>query len=377
MMKNSDELRKAIERSKKSQTFAIAMLMGDSNYFVEWLLGQSGPTSHQGLAIKDAIENAGVRQDLTADEKELVSGIVAPAFVTAYTYGDNWKNKSAGTKAKSAKFFNEIADALKSNKNFSEIIVTYLDDEMLDQVKLVTDDNNMISQVAAWIVVRSVMIPMTPLAADAHDATSSEASNEAVVEPTTDDSNVVADAEYIEVSSEPTAVNGSTSNEKPVTVKNDVVDEHTEAVMTAYASMRTLGIPDEKIWDTLGIKAEPTTLPVPVTTRTKENKGGTMKASTSYKETKNGATNRSYVYDETKVASNASTDVDYDMISEYYSSANPSYESTDDSVSTASAVKTENNSNNPKDDDTILADLFDVNVVLAHTMRAAIDNLFR
>lgn len=277
-MMKIDELRKAIEKNGNSQRFAIALLLPDSNYFIEYLFGQSGPTTHQGLAVRDEVEKAGVRQDLTADEKELISGIVTKAFITGFTYGDNWKNKSAGTKAKAAKFFNALADALKENKGFSDIIVTYLDDEMLDQVKLVTDDNNTIAKIAMWIVVRSVMIPVTPICAD---ATSSNTG----VHIDKKSGQVVVDVEYqvlestpvvhmepekIEQKSDsaPTDIPKSTANEK-----KDIVDKRNDAIVKAVAALRELGIPDDKIYETLGIKT------------VSGGEGGTVKASTSYRNT--------------------------------------------------------------------------------------------
>ena len=276
-MTKLDELRKTIEKTGNSQRFAIALLLPDSNYFIEYLFGQSGPTTHQGLAVRDEVEKAGVRQDLTADEKELISGIVTKAFITGFTYGDNWKNKSAGTKAKAAKFFNALADALKENKGFSDIIVTYLDDEMLDQVKLVTDDNNTIAKIAMWIVARSVMIPVTPICAD---ATSSNAN----VHVDTSTGKVVIDAEYrvIEpapaVQAEPQQVeqNHDDPNDNPKSTANDgtnIVDKRNDAIVKAVAALRELGIPDDKIYETLGIKT------------VSGSEGGTVKASTSYRDT--------------------------------------------------------------------------------------------
>lgn len=271
-MMKIDELRKAIEKNGNSQRFAIALLLPDSNYFIEYLFGQSGPTTHQGLAVRDEVEKAGVRQDLTADEKELISGVVTNAFVTGFTYGNNWKNKSAGTKAKAAKFFNTLADALKENKGFSDIIVTYLDDEMLDQVKLVTDDNNTIAKIAMWIVVRSVMIPVTPICAD---ATSSNTN----VHVDTNTGKVVVDAEYRVVESAP-LVQIEQKDDKPgdnpkstANEEKDIVDKRNDAIVKAVAALRELGIPDDKIYDTLGIKT------------VSGGEGGTVKASTSYRGT--------------------------------------------------------------------------------------------
>lgn len=272
-MMKIDELRKAIEKNGNSQRFAIALLLPDSNYFIEYLFGQSGPTTHQGLAVRDEVEKAGVRQDLTADEKELISGVVTNAFITGFTYGDNWKNKSAGTKAKAAKFFNALADALKENKGFSDIIVTYLDDEMLDQVKLVTDDNNTIAKIAMWIVVRSVMIPVTPICADA-------TSSNAKVHVDTDTGKVVVDAEYRIVEStpviQPESKKAEQKDDKPKSTANEeksIVDKRNDAIVKAVAALRELGIPDDKIYDTLGIKT------------VSGGEGGTVKASTSYRGT--------------------------------------------------------------------------------------------
>lgn len=274
-MMKIDELRKTIEKNGNSQRFAIALLLPDSNYFIEYLFGQSGSTTHQGLAIRDAVEKAGVRQDLTADEKELISGIITKAFIAGFTYGDNWKNKSAGTKAKAAKFFNTLADALKENKGFSDIIVTYLDDEMLDQVKLVTDDNNTIAKVAMWIVVRSVMIPITPICVDA------ESSN-AKVHVDTNTGKVVVDAEYRVVESAP-VIQIEQKDDKPggnpkstANEEKDIVDKRNDAIVKAVAALRELGIPDDKIYDTLGIKT------------VSGGEGGTVKASTSYRSTNEG-----------------------------------------------------------------------------------------
>lgn len=277
-MMKIDELRKTIEKNGNSQRFAIALLLPDSNYFIEYLFGQSGPTTHQGLAIRDAVEKAGVRQDLTADEKELISGIITKAFIAGFTYGDNWKNKSAGTKAKAAKFFNTLADALKENKDFSDIIVTYLGDEMLDQVKLVTDDNNTIAKVAMWIIVRSVMIPVTPICADAESSNTN-------VHVDTNTGKVVVDVEYHEVESTPVVKvepekieqkNDKPSTDTPKSAANDekdIVDKRNDAIVKAVAALKELGIPDDKIYETLGIKT------------VSGGEGGTVKASTSYRNT--------------------------------------------------------------------------------------------
>ena len=292
-MTKLDELRKAIEKTNRTQTFAESLLFDDSTYFVKHLFGQSKTLSNQALAVMDAIEKAGVRQTLAADEKELLSGIICNAFT------ESLKCKVNGTIARASKFFELLENAMKESREFSEIIVTYLDDVMMEPVKLVVDDDNTLTKIAMWIVVRTVMIPITPMKADATasspnndtsttaDETKSESGNVDDVKISTDDTGrVVVDVEYTEVESKPettdivvSAANNTTSDESPKSAANkkapDVVTERNDAIVKAVKSLKDLGIPDDKIYSVLGINMVSST-----------SEGGTIvKASTSYRDT--------------------------------------------------------------------------------------------
>jgi len=287
-MKNNDVLRKSIEKSSSTQLFAEALLIGD--YFMNYIMGPNGSTTHAGIVISDAIENAGVRQDISAAEKESLSAVINQAFIAGSTYGANWKNKVAGTKAKAAKFFDSLVESMKDNEDFTAIVVSYLDDESMEQVKLVVDDDNTLVKIAMWIVVRSIMIPITPMHANGEskkgDTVKAEAAPNVSVDKET--GKVVVDGDYVELESktveeentdkmnetkkkpETTKAKDASTTKKPV---KDIVDERNDAIVKAYAAMKSLGIPDEKIYAALGIKMS------------NVEGGASMKASTSYKDT--------------------------------------------------------------------------------------------
>ena len=287
-MKNSDMLRKSIETSNTTRLFAEALLIGD--YFTNYIMGPNGSITHAGIVVSNAVEKAGVRQDITADEKESLSAVINHAFTEGSTYGANWKNKVPGTKAKAAKFFDSLVESMKDNEDFAAIVISYLDDESMEQVKLVVDDNNTLIKIAMWIVVRSIMIPITPMHADVNkpkkvDNVKVEATPNVSVDNET--GKVVIDGEYIELES--TAVKEENANKmnedevKPDTKTaatsaptghgKDIVDERNDAISSAYNALKSLGIPDEKIYDTLGIKVS------------NVEGGASVKASTSYKDT--------------------------------------------------------------------------------------------
>ena len=119
-MKNSDMLRKSIETSNTTRLFAEALLIGD--YFTNYIMGPNGSTTHAGIVVSNAVEKAGVRQDITADEKESLSAVINHAFIEGSTYGANWKNKVPGTKAKAAKFFDSLVESMKDNEDFAAIV---------------------------------------------------------------------------------------------------------------------------------------------------------------------------------------------------------------------------------------------------------------
>ena len=59
----------------------------------------------------------------------------------------------------------------------------------------------------------------------------------------------------------------------PTNHGKDIVDERNDAISSAYNALKSLGIPDEKIYDVLGIKVS------------NVEGGASVKASTSYKDT--------------------------------------------------------------------------------------------
>lgn len=286
-MKNSDMLRKSIETSNTTRLFAEALLIGD--YFTNYIMGPNGSTTHAGIVVSNAVEKAGVRQDITADEKESLSAVINHAFIEGSTYGANWKNKVPGTKAKAAKFFDSLVESMKDNEDFAAIVISYLDDESMEQVKLVVDDNNTLIKIAMWIVVRSIMIPITPMHADVKTKKADNVKVEATPNVSVDNEigKVVIDGEYVELES--TAIkeeNASKMNEDEVKPENktaatsaptnhdkDIVDERNDAISNVYNGLKSLGIPDEKIYDVLGIKVS------------NVEGGASVKASTSYKDT--------------------------------------------------------------------------------------------
>ena len=286
-MKNNDMLRKSIETSNSTQLFAEALLIGD--YFMNYIMGPNGSATHAGIVVSNAVGEAGVRQDITADEKELLSAVINQAFIAGSTYGANWKNKVAGTKAKAAKFFDSLVESMKDNKDFAAIVISYLDDESMEQVKLVVDDNNTLTKIAMWIVVRSIMIPITPMHADVEPKKVDEVKEEATPNVSVDSETgkVVIDGEYVELESKAVKEeNASKVNENkknpetktadtstPTKHDKDIVDERNDAISSAYTALKSLGIPDEKIYDVLGIKVS------------NVEGGASVKASTSYKDT--------------------------------------------------------------------------------------------
>lgn len=275
-MTKLDELRKAIEKSSRTQIFAKSLLFDDSKYFIIYTFGQSKSSSSQALAVLDAIEKAGVRQTLRADEKELLAGIICNAFV------ESLKSKVNGTIARTSKFFELLEEAMKENREFSEIVESYLTDVMMEPVKLVVDDNHTLVKIAMWIVVRSVMIPITPIKADSKNVATqpkkddTESPDKGVQVSTDENGKVVIDGEYVELPIEEDAPQKAESVKptEPEEPKSTANDSHNDAmIVKAVAALRELNIPDEKICDTLGITAIPT------------NEGGTIKASTSYRDT--------------------------------------------------------------------------------------------
>ena len=286
-MKNNDMLRKSIETSNSTQLFAEALLIGD--YFTNYIMGPNGSTTHAGIVVSNAVGEAGVRQDITADEKELLSAVINQAFIAGSTYGANWKNKVAGTKAKAAKFFDSLVESMKDNDDFAAIAISYLDDESMEQVKLVVDDDNTLIKIAMWIVVRSIMIPITPMHADVEPKKVDEVKVEATPNVSVDNETgkVIIDGEYVELESKAVKEeNASKVNENkknpetkatatsaPTKHNKDIVDERNDAISSAYNALKSLGIPDEKIYDVLGIKVS------------NVEGGASVKASTSYKDT--------------------------------------------------------------------------------------------
>lgn len=286
-MKNNDMLRKSIETSNSTQLFAEALLIGD--YFTNYIMGPNGSATHAGIVVSNAVGEAGVRQDITADEKELLSAVINQAFIAGSTYGANWKNKVAGTKAKAAKFFDSLVESMKDNDDFAAIAISYLDDESMEQVKLVVDDDNTRIKIAMWIVVRSIMIPITPMHADVEPKKVDEVKVEATPNVSVDNETgkVIIDGEYVELESKAVKEeNASKMNENkknpetktaatstPTKHDKDIVDERNDAISSAYNALKSLGIPDEKIYDVLGIKVS------------NVEGGASVKASTSYKDT--------------------------------------------------------------------------------------------
>ena len=178
---------------------------------------------------------------------------------------------------------------MKDNEDFAAIVISYLDDESMEQVKLVVDDNNTLIKIAMWIVVRSIMIPITPMHADNKTKKADNVKVEATPNVSVDNETgkVVIDGEYVELEStavkEENASKMSEDEVKPETKTaatsapakhgKDIVDERNDAISNVYNGLKSLGIPDEKIYDVLGIKVS------------NVEGGASVKASTSYKDT--------------------------------------------------------------------------------------------
>lgn len=156
---NHDQLRKLIETNNTVAKFLTVLLEGQ--YF-EKHVGVSDPLKS---LLGETIELAGVRQDLTADEKELISGVILESLKRTIL-SPEYKNVR-GTIKRANGFFGVLDELKKENRSFSEIIVTYQDDVMLESLKKETSDQNLLIATAGWIVCRSVLIPIVPITVEA------------------------------------------------------------------------------------------------------------------------------------------------------------------------------------------------------------------
>lgn len=156
---NHDQLRKLIETNNTVAKFLTVLLEGQ--YF-EKHVGASDPLKS---LLGETIELAGVRQDLTADEKELISGVILESLKRTIL-SPEYEN-IRGTIKRANGFFGALDELKKENRSFSEIIVTYQDDVMLEGLKKETSDQNLLIATAGWIVCRSVLIPIVPITVEA------------------------------------------------------------------------------------------------------------------------------------------------------------------------------------------------------------------
>ena len=270
-MKKLDELRKLIEENGSVSKFLGLMLDSESTYFVKFSGATQDPLKS---LIVETIHDAGVRPDLTADEKELISGVILEtADETIMKMA-----KNQGTVRRSNRFFKELYAKMNESDQFSAIVASYMQDTMMDDLAKETSDGNLLAAIAMWIVCRSVLIPIVPISETSQEV---HVEQEKPVEEKKETSGTVIDAEVVDgrVVEVPLLTEEETKSEP-------VKEEGLESIIQKFASGLLHELESSgKVVDMGTITSSLETI-LKAATSTEKKEGGTVttSASTAYKD---------------------------------------------------------------------------------------------
>lgn len=283
-MKKLDELRKLIEENGSISKFLGLMLDSESTYFVKFSGATQDPLKS---LIVETIHDAGVRPDLTADEKELISGIVLETIDETIMK----MAKNQGTVRRSNRFFKELFQKMNESDQFSAIVASYMQDVMMDDLAKETSDGNLLAAIAMWIVCRSVLIPIVPIGETSKEEVQSE--SEKPVEEEKESSDTVIDAEVIDGKAVevPMITAEEAKEEKVEGVKSEtksepVKEEGLESIIQKFASGLLHELESSgKVVDMRVVTNSLETILKAATSTGEKKEGGTVtaSASTAYK----------------------------------------------------------------------------------------------
>lgn len=270
-MKKLDELRKLIEENGSVSKFLGLMLDSESTYFVKFSGATQDPLKS---LIVETIHDAGVRPDLTADEKELISGTILETVDETIMK----MAKNQGTVRRSNRFFKELYAKMNESDQFSAIVASYMQDTMMDDLAKETSDGNLLAAIAMWIVCRSVLIPIVPIGETSQEV---HVEQETPVEEKEETSGTVIDAEVIDgkVVEVPLLTEKETKSEP-------VKKEGLESIIQKFASGLLHELESSgKVVDMGTITSSLETI-LKAATSTEKKEGGTVttSASTAYKD---------------------------------------------------------------------------------------------
>lgn len=283
-MKKLDELRKLIEENGSVSKFLGLMLDSESTYFVKFSGATQDPLKS---LIVETIHDAGVRPDLTADEKELISGVILEtADETIMKMA-----KNQGTVRRSNRFFKELYAKMNDSDQFSAIVASYMQDTMMDDLAKETSDGNLLAAIAMWIVCRSVLIPIVPIGETSQEV---HVEQDTPVEEKKETSGTVIDAEVVDgkVIEVPLLTEEETKKEEKVeevkseTKSEPVKEEGLESIIQKFASGLLHELESSgKVVDMGTITSSLETI-LKAATSTEKKEGGTVttSASTAYKD---------------------------------------------------------------------------------------------
>lgn len=282
-MKKLDELRKLIEENGSVSKFLGLMLDSESTYFVKFSGATQDPLKS---LIVETIHDAGVRPDLTADEKELISGVILETVDETIMK----MAKNQGTVRRSNRFFKELYAKMNESDQFSAIVASYMQDTMMDDLAKETSDGNLLAAIAMWIVCRSVLIPIVPIGETSQEV---HAEQETPVEGKEETSGTVIDAEVIDgkVVEVPLLTEKETKKVEKEEVKSEtksepVKKEGLESIIQKFASGLLHELESSgKVVDMGTITSSLETI-LKAATSTEKKEGGTVttSASTAYKD---------------------------------------------------------------------------------------------
>ena len=279
-MRKLDGLRKLIEENGSVSKFLGLMLDSESTYFVKF----SGVTQDPLKSlIVETIHDAGVRPDLTADEKELISGIILETLDETIMK----MAKNQGTVRRSNRFFKELYTKMNESDQFSAIVASYMQDTMMDDLAKETSDGNLLAAIAMWIVCRSVLIPIVPIGETSQEV---HVEQEKPVEGKKETSETVIDAEVVDGKAVevPLLTEEETRKEevKSETKSEPVKEEGLESIIQKFASGLLHELESSgKVVDMGTITSSLETI-LKAATSTEKKEGGTVttSASTAYKD---------------------------------------------------------------------------------------------
>lgn len=282
-MRKLDGLRKLIEENGSVSKFLGLMLDSESTYFVKFSGATQDPLKS---LIVETIHDAGVRPDLTADEKELISGIILETLDETIMK----MAKNQGTVRRSNRFFKELYARMNESDQFSAIVASYMQDTMMDDLAKETSDGNLLAAIAMWIVCRSVLIPIVPIGETSQEV---HVEQEKPVEEKKETSGTVIDAEVIdgkvvEVSllTEETKKEEKVEEVKSETKSEPVKEEGLESIIQKFASGLLHELESSgKVVDMGTITSSLETILKAATSTGEKKEGGTVtaSASTAYK----------------------------------------------------------------------------------------------